>query len=59
MQDNERAILHEVASFVDEIVKAFVACSYECGAMAGILAVESIDRLVSLTDGTEIVPGTA
>ena len=59
MQDNARAILYVDASGVDEIVKAIVACSHECGAMAGILAVESIDRLVSLTDGTEIVPGAA
>ncbi len=58
MQDNARVVLYVDSQDVQRVIDAIVGCAQECGAQAGILAVESIDRLVSLTDGAEIVPAT-
>lgn len=58
MQDNARVVLYVDEEITDNVVDAIAACSHECGAMAGILAVEAIDRLVSLSDGNDIVPGS-
>ncbi len=49
MHDNARVILYAEIEDVDRIVAAVEACAQECQTKAGILAVESIDRLVNLT----------
>ncbi len=54
MQDNARLVLYANEETVDEIVSAIADCARECGVEAGILAVESIDRLVRLTDGADV-----
>lgn len=54
MHDNVRVVLYAQDEKVDEIVAAIAGCAQECGAQSGILAVERIDRLVNLTNGTEI-----
>ena len=54
MQEIARILLFLDAAFVDNVIEAIVKCAQEIGATAGILAVESIDRLVSLTDGADI-----
>jgi nitrogen regulatory protein PII len=54
MQDNARVLLYVDEAQVDTIVAAIVNCARECGAMAGILAVASVDRLVNLTNGDEM-----
>ena len=55
MQDNTRVVLYADDAEVDAIVSAIASCAHECGAMAGILAVESTERLVNLTDGTDVM----
>lgn len=55
MQDNARVVLYAEEAEVDPIVSAIVNCAHECGALAGILAVESIDRLVRLTDDADVM----
>ena len=54
MQENARILLYADEAEVDGLVAAIVSCAHECGAMAGILAVASIDRLVNLTNGDDI-----
>ena len=54
LQDNARVVLYAGVKDVDSIVAAIVECGKECGAQAGILAVEAIERLVSLPHGIEI-----
>ena len=54
-QDNVRVALYRDTAKVDDIVAANVRCAHECGAMAGILAVESIGRLLNLTDGADVM----
>ncbi len=54
MQENVRILLYADEEKVDAIVDAMMKCSKNQGAMAGILSVESIDRLVSLKDGTDV-----
>ncbi|MAT84155.1 MAG: hypothetical protein CMD39_07675 [Gammaproteobacteria bacterium] len=54
MQNNARVILYAAAQRVDAIVAALVAGARAAGADAGILSVESIERLVSLADGRDV-----
>lgn len=54
MQDNARLVLYASDKKIDEIIAAITCCVRECGAQAGVLAVEQIDRLVSLSNGDEI-----
>ena len=37
------------------VSSAIVSCAHEHGATAGILTVERIERLVNLTDGTDVI----
>ena len=59
MHENARLVLyvehHEVDGVVDAIVKTIGVSSSE----AGILAVESIDRLIRLSDGSEITSSSS
>lgn len=57
MKDNARVVLYTEADRVDDIVSAIARCAQECG-YTGILAVESIDRLVKLPDGVDVMAGT-
>ena len=54
MHDNVRVVLYIQDEKVDEIVTAIAGCAVEYGARGGILTVERIDRLVSLTNGADI-----
>ncbi|MFQ6004470.1 MAG: P-II family nitrogen regulator [Woeseia sp.] len=54
MQENARVVLYADKERVDDIVAAITDCARESGAMGGILAVERIERLVHLTDGTDV-----
>lgn len=53
MKDNARVVLYTEADRVDAIVAAIARCAHKCG-YTGILAVESIDRLVKLPDGNDV-----
>lgn len=55
MKDNARLVLYAEAARVEQIVDAISRCAHECGAMAGMLAVEDIERLVNLTNGDDVV----
>lgn len=54
MQDNARVVLYVNEQEVERIVAATVRCAHECGAMAGVLVVEGIDRLVNLSAGADL-----
>ena len=54
MQNNARVVVYADTECVDGIVAAMTTCAIEAGAQAGILAVESIERLVSLPTGTDV-----
>ncbi len=54
MKNNVRVVLYTEDDQVDRIVDAITACARECGARAGILAVESIERLVALSSGSDV-----
>lgn len=54
MKDNARLVLYTDAEDVDSLVDAIVSCARDCDFQAGVLAVESIDRLVDLTDGRDV-----
>ena len=54
MKDNARVVLYTGDERLDDIVAAVCRCAEQCG-YSGILAVEEIDRLVKLPDGTEVV----
>jgi len=54
MQDNARVVMYAEPNRVDDIVAAVTTCAVEAGAQTGILAVESIERLVSLTTGADV-----
>lgn len=58
MQNNARVILYAAEERVDAIVAALTAGARTAGADAGILSVESIDRLVSLADGRDVDPSS-
>jgi hypothetical protein len=55
MKDNARIIVYAEENRVDEIVDAIAHCAHQC-AYSGILAVESIDRLVRLPGGDDVMP---
>ena len=52
MKNNAKLILYTVDEKVDEIIDAMAACARETGLEHGIVAVDSVDRLVHLGDGT-------
>ena len=54
MQENVRLVLYCANDAVDGIVHSIASCARSCRIDGGILAVESIDRLVRLSDGQEI-----
>ncbi len=56
MQENARVVLYASEVRVEEIVQSVVHCAQRVRAPTGILAVETIDRLVSLNDGKDIAP---
>lgn len=55
MKDNARLVLYTDEDRVERIVAAIAECAHECGTQSGILAVESIDRLVNLSDGADVL----
>ena len=55
MKDNARVVVYAEENRVDEIVDAIARCAHQC-AYSGILAVESIDRLVRLPSGGDVTP---
>ena len=54
MHDNARLVLYADDERVPGIVSAIARCASESRAQAGILAVESIDRLVNLSNGDDV-----
>lgn len=58
MQNNAKLVLYTVEDKVDEIVNAMSACAHECGIETGIAAVDSVDRLVHLGDGSQVSPAS-
>ena len=54
MQSNTRVVLYTNEDDVDDIVAAVTTCAVEAGTQAGILAVETIDRLVHLPSGKDV-----
>lgn len=57
MQNNAKLILYTVDEEVEEIIAAMTACAKEYGVETGIIAVDSVDRLVRLGEGTQVTPG--
>jgi nitrogen regulatory protein P-II 1 len=57
MQNNAKLILYTVDEKVEEIIAAMTACAKEYGVETGIIAVDSVDRLVRLGEGTQVTPG--
>lgn len=55
MQENARVVLYADNDKVDGIVAAMTRCASECDAPGGILAVDSIDRLVNLKNGNDVI----
>lgn len=51
MNDNARVVMYTETGRIDDIVAAIGRCAQDCGHI-GILAVEEIDRLVKLPNGT-------
>ena len=58
MQNNAKIVLYTVDHKVDEIIDAMSACACECGIETGIAAVDSIDQLVHLGDGSQVSPAS-
>jgi nitrogen regulatory protein P-II 1 len=56
MKNNAKLVLYTVEDKVDEIVDAMAACARECGIETGIVAVDSVDRLLHLGDGSHVPP---
>ena len=56
MQNNAKVVLYTIEEKVDEIIDAMSACARECGMETGIAAVDSVDRLVHLGDGSQVPP---
>ena len=54
MQSNVRVVLYANDDAVDDIVAAVTTCAVEAGTQAGILAVETIERLVHLPSGKDV-----
>jgi nitrogen regulatory protein P-II 1 len=57
MQNNAKLILYTVDEKVDEIIGAMTACAREYGVETGIIAIDSVDRLVHLGDSPPVAPG--
>lgn len=53
MQDNVRVVLYVESAEVESIVAAVLACAAEIRCEAGILAVETVDRLIHLPSGND------
>ena len=51
MHENVRLVLYCPSDAVGEIVDAIVSCAKTCRIEGGMLAVESIDHLIRLSDG--------
>lgn len=58
MKNNAKLTLYTVEERVDEIIGAISACARELGLEHGIIAVDSVDRLVHLVDGTRVSPAS-
>jgi nitrogen regulatory protein PII len=54
MKDNAKLVLYTDKDKVETIISAISCCEHECGSKAGILAVDRVERLVSLTDGVDV-----
>ncbi|NIO39379.1 MAG: P-II family nitrogen regulator [Burkholderiales bacterium] len=55
MKDNAKLVLYTDKAKVDTVIAAIICCEHECGATAGILAVDRVERLVSLADGADVM----
>lgn len=55
MQANVRVLLYAESDDVETIVGAVIRCATEVGTEAGILAVDSVDRLVHLPSGEDVL----
>lgn len=55
MKDNAKLVLYTDKAKVDTIIAAITCCERECGTRAGILAVDRVERLVSLADGVDVM----
>ena len=58
MKNNAKLILYTVDEKVDEIIDAMAACARESGVEHGIVAVDSVDRLVHLGDSNHGSPAS-
>jgi len=54
LKESVKFVLYTDKEKVDTIIAAITNCERECGTMAGILTVERVERLISLSDGAEI-----
>lgn len=59
MKDNVRVLLYADEESVEKIVKAITTCARKCGSRSGIVAVESVDRLVSLGNNHDVASPSA
>ena len=58
MKKNAKLTLYTVEEKVDGIIEAMSACAHEHGLEHGIVAVDSVDRLVHMVDGTRVLPAS-
>jgi nitrogen regulatory protein P-II 1 len=58
MKENAKLILYTVDEKVDEVIETMSACARESGFEHGIIAIDSVDRLVHLSDGTDVSPAS-
>jgi nitrogen regulatory protein PII len=58
MKDNAKLVLYTDQAKVDTIIKAITCCEHESGTPYGIVAVDQVERLVSLSDGAEMTAET-
>ncbi len=56
MKENAKLVLYTNETKVDAIIEAISCCEHECGTRAGILAVDRVERVVSLADGLDVTP---
>jgi nitrogen regulatory protein PII len=54
MKENAKLVLYTDEDKVESIIKAITCCEHESGSKAGILAVDRVERLVSLVDGADV-----
>ena len=55
MHDNARVLLYAESDEVETIVNAVICCATEEGTQGGVLSVESVDRLVHLPSGEDVL----